>query len=413
MTSRQPARPVRRPSSRPTTSEPQPGKAIRLMVVDDHHLVREMLAGVLDAQPDVDVVAAVGSAEEALRMLAIVKPTVILLDVSLPGLSGIEALEILRHHRHIAVVVFTSDDGRRTAEAAKQGGALHVVSKGSNIDVLVGAIRAAWVQRPFIEPAQDRQPSEPAPVGFMAWEGTPGLRQADRDAVGEAKLLEALEADAHTTNEHVWNKVRGVPPYDQLGPEAAAEVRQFTRWVFERFVACLRQRRRLDDAELQRFETAGAGRARAGIPVDRLLVAFNEAFDCCHERLVQLASSERDADMVPVLGALTRDLRYLASDASAALRRGHEQASRDALAAQRRDRVAGDLDPYDLTDQERRVLGCVAEGHTNATIAGMLSVEECTVKTHVSHILQKLGVDRRTEAIAVAYTQGLLGDEYP
>ena len=70
---------------------------VRVMVVDDHSVVREGLRSVLAATPGYEVVGEAGDAAEALRLAALLRPDVILLDISMPGTSGLHVVERLRH----------------------------------------------------------------------------------------------------------------------------------------------------------------------------------------------------------------------------------------------------------------------------------------------------------------------------
>ena len=92
---------------------------IRIVVVDDHPIVRQGLVSALDDEPDFDVVLAAESAERALAAMGQLTPDVVLLDLELPGMSGIEAIPQLRAASPTTrLLVFTAYDTDERVEGA-------------------------------------------------------------------------------------------------------------------------------------------------------------------------------------------------------------------------------------------------------------------------------------------------------
>src|ERR1700761_2630461 len=102
---------------------PAPAK-IRVLVVDDHQLLREGIAAVLGDEPDIAIVAEAEDGESATRLFAQHLPDITLMDVRLPNLNGIEALTAIRRMAPKArVIVLTTFAGDATAVAALKAGA--------------------------------------------------------------------------------------------------------------------------------------------------------------------------------------------------------------------------------------------------------------------------------------------------
>ena len=117
---------------------------IRLLIVDDHEVVRLGLRTLLTDEPDLEVVAEAGTAEEALVQVANHHPDVVILDIQLPGRSGLEACqEIRKKFPETHVVILTSHGGEGFAEQALRTGAAGYVLKQVGNEELVRAIRAA------------------------------------------------------------------------------------------------------------------------------------------------------------------------------------------------------------------------------------------------------------------------------
>src|SRR5687767_10505679 len=96
---------------------------IRIVVVDDHPIVRQGLVATLDDEADFQVVGAASSAEEAIGLVQRQRPDVILLDLELPGMSGVEAIPRLREASPDArILVFTAyDTDERVLSAVRAG----------------------------------------------------------------------------------------------------------------------------------------------------------------------------------------------------------------------------------------------------------------------------------------------------
>ena len=119
-------------------------KTIRLLIVDDHEVVRLGLRTLLADEPDMQVVAEAGTAEESLLQVANYRPDVVILDIQLPGRSGLEACsEIRKNFPQTRVVILTSHGGEYFIEQALRAGASGYVLKQVGNDELVRAIRAA------------------------------------------------------------------------------------------------------------------------------------------------------------------------------------------------------------------------------------------------------------------------------
>jgi DNA-binding NarL/FixJ family response regulator len=115
---------------------------IRVLVVDDHPLFRDGLAGLLATVDDVEVVDAVGDGETAVRRSAELAPNVVLMDLNMPGLPGLEAIRrIVARTPSPAVLVLTMVDDDDTVTAALRVGARGYLLKGAVQEEVLAALR--------------------------------------------------------------------------------------------------------------------------------------------------------------------------------------------------------------------------------------------------------------------------------
>lgn len=118
---------------------------IRIMLVDDHELVRTGFRLILSKQADMEIVAEAADAEEAIVAAKRLKPDVVLMDLHLPGLSGLEATErLVRHDHNIRVIVVTAQGERPFPRRLLEMGAMGYLTKACPASELVSAIRSVY-----------------------------------------------------------------------------------------------------------------------------------------------------------------------------------------------------------------------------------------------------------------------------
>jgi DNA-binding NarL/FixJ family response regulator len=129
-------------SASPATTDG--GAALRLLIVDDHPVVREGLRGMFEADPQFEVVGDAGNGAEAVTVAEELRPDVILMDLRMPGTDGLTAIRQLRERRLPArVLVLTTYDSERDVVPAIQAGAIGYLLKDAPRGELVRAVLAA------------------------------------------------------------------------------------------------------------------------------------------------------------------------------------------------------------------------------------------------------------------------------
>ena len=127
---------------------------IDILVVDDHPVVREGLVAILEAQDDMNVVGEAGDGDQALRIYRSVRPDVVLMDLAMPGVDGVQAIQNIRQFDADAkVVVLTAYDTDERILQAVEAGARGYLLKGAPRDDIFRAVRVVNLGGSLLEPA--------------------------------------------------------------------------------------------------------------------------------------------------------------------------------------------------------------------------------------------------------------------
>ncbi len=188
---------------------------LRVLIADDHPTFRDGLRALLDAAPDLILVGEAATGEEVGALAGTLQPDVILMDIQMPGMNGIEATRaILRASPHIGVLVVTMFEDDNSVFAAMRAGARGYLLKGAKYDEILRAIRAVGGGEAIFSPGiaarliryfADVRPAAP-PRTF------PELSEREREVLDliaqgrrNAEIAERLYLSEKTVRNHVTN----------------------------------------------------------------------------------------------------------------------------------------------------------------------------------------------------------------
>jgi two-component system response regulator NreC len=135
----------------------EPGDPIRILIADDHGVLRAGLRAMLDAEPDLQAVGEATTGQEALRLADELHPDIVLLDISMPGPSGIEVTQQLKAALpDIRVLILTVHEDEMLLRGAIQAGAAGYITKGAIKPELINAIHAVWRGDLYVHPTMTR-----------------------------------------------------------------------------------------------------------------------------------------------------------------------------------------------------------------------------------------------------------------
>ena len=192
---------------------------IRVIIADDHVLFREGTRNLIEQEPDIEVVGEASDGEEAVEMVTRLQPHIVLMDIAMPKVNGIEATrQIKAHHPAIAVLILTAYDNDQYIVALLEAGAAGYLLKNVSGKELVNAIRAVHDGEAVLHPAIARkvlnrlstsgyEPGRTAPPQDLSEREIEILRLAAK-GMGNQEIAKRLFLSRRTIQSHLVNIFR-------------------------------------------------------------------------------------------------------------------------------------------------------------------------------------------------------------
>lgn len=187
---------------------------IRVLIADDHPLFRDGVRVLLNSLPEVEVAGEAGSGEEAVTQAATLQPDVILMDLQMPGMNGIEATHhILQANPNASIIVLTMFEDDDSLFAALRAGARGYVLKGADQTELLHAIQAGVRGEVLFGPAiADRLANFFAALNPATPKPFPELTEREREVLtfiaqgyNNSEIAEQLVLSQKTIRNHISN----------------------------------------------------------------------------------------------------------------------------------------------------------------------------------------------------------------
>jgi NarL family two-component system response regulator LiaR len=188
-----------------STSDP-----IRVMIVDDHDMVRKGLATFLKVNADLELVGEARDGQEALRMCEQVHPNVVLMDLVMPEMDGTTATRLIRQRwPEVQVVALTSFQEKELVQQVLQAGAIGYLLKNVSVDELADAVRAAYAGQSTLAPeaaqALIQTASQEPPPGHDLTPREHEVLALMVEGLSNPEIAERLSVSRSTARAHVSN----------------------------------------------------------------------------------------------------------------------------------------------------------------------------------------------------------------
>ena len=209
------------------------GAVVRVVLADDHPVVRGGLRALLSTIDGIEVVGEAADGEEALREVQLARPDVLLVDIRMPGLDGVETTRRVREIApEVAVLVLTMYDDDSTLFTAMQAGARGYLLKGAEQEEIVGAIRAVSAGQAIFGPGIASRvlgyfASPPAEVRGLD-EPFPELTDRERDILAllaDGRRTAQIAAELFLSPKTVSNNLTSIFAKLEVTDRAAAIIR--------------------------------------------------------------------------------------------------------------------------------------------------------------------------------------------
>ena len=345
------------------------GEVQRVVVIDDHPLLRKGLQQLADLSPNIEIVAETDNGEQGVVLVRSLQPDLVLLDLNMPEMNGLETLTALKQLEPAPrVVILTVSDEQEDVVAALRGGADGYLLKDMDPEELLHRLCNPETGEPILSP-----------------------KIAER--LGEslhAKKQRIVVIDDHPLLRKGLKQLADLSPNIEIIGETDSG---------EQGLVMVHELR--PDLVLLDLNMPG----RNGLET---LYALKRSEPEC--KVAILTVSDANEDIIAAMrggadGYLLKDM-----DPEVLLEKLHELANghlvmspsvSESLALALRagkDQQVQEANAEELTEREREILAHISDGESNKLIARKLDIAEATVKVHVKHLLKKLGLKSRVEA---------------
>lgn len=181
---------------------------IRVMIVDDHDMIRKGLEAMLQSYRDLEHVGSASSGEQVIPLCEQTHPDVILMDLAMPGMSGVEATRAVRAAGdRTKVLVLTNYDEANLVQAALEAGASGYLLKNVSVEELVDAIRKAYHGQVVLSPEATRAliqvVTEPERANYHLTRREYEVLSLMVDGLNNREIADRLAISQHTAKNHV------------------------------------------------------------------------------------------------------------------------------------------------------------------------------------------------------------------